>query len=215
VAGYTVCSLDSDVFEQLTTSPTREHSLILADAVLDGLDVGLQDYKGDKAADPEKWPLDRELLATFIQERLASADWYADFTMGDASIWDNCLLRALMDESGEQLGIDFRIENDGFLYWDAAEAAAEHGAPMMSEPKFGNSGFRYSGKSRTELELLYTIHLPADVQELLHQLETAVPYFETLPDDDDGDRVQFFDGLLDPVRSIAKAGRVIWVQTDT
>lgn len=194
MAGYNICSLDADVFEKLTTSPTREQSLILADAVLDGLDVELREFSGENEADPKKWPTDRELLAASIQIRLGSADWYADFTIGDASIWDNCLLRALMDEPGEQLGIDFRMENDGFLYWDVAEAAAQHGAPMMAEPKFGNSGFRYSGKSRTELELLYTIHLPADVQKLLHQLETAVPYFETLPDDEDGDRMQFFEG---------------------
>src|SRR5947209_16181939 len=85
--------------------------------------------------------------------------------------------------------------------------------PMMAEPAFGNSGFRYSGKSRGELELMYTIHLPQQTQRLLHQLEKAVPHFESLPDEEDGDRAQFFQGLLEPVRRIVASGRVMWVQT--
>jgi len=50
---------------------------------------------------------------------------------------------------------------------------------------------------------------------LLRQLGKAVAHFETLPDEEDGDRDQFFQGLLEPVRRIVAAGRVMWVQTDT
>jgi len=86
---------------------------------------------------------------------------------------------------------------------------------MMAEQRFGNSGFRYSGKSRGDIELMYTFYLPAQTQRLLKQLEKAVAYFETLPDEKDGDRDQFFQGLLEPVRRIVAAVRVMWVQTDT
>jgi hypothetical protein len=36
MAGYTICSLDAGVFEQLTTAPTTEQCLALADFVRDG-----------------------------------------------------------------------------------------------------------------------------------------------------------------------------------
>jgi hypothetical protein len=214
MAGYFIYSLDSDVFRKLTTAPTKEQALVLADSIIDDLADLLDEYGDGDAADPAKWPLDREALAESIRKRLASRDWYADLTMGDAAIWDN-LLYNLSDEAGETIGIDFQCENDGFLYWDAAEIAAEHGAPMMAEPKFGNSGFRHSGKSRGDIQLMYTFYLPAQTEKLLRQLEKAVPHFETLPDEEDGDRDQFFQGLLEPVRRIVAAGRVMWVQTDT
>jgi hypothetical protein len=214
MAGYYIYSLDADAFEQLTASPTREQALVLADSILDGLEDALEEYGDDQAADPSKWPLDRKSLADRIQKRLASADWYADLTYGDAAIWDD-MLHNLQDEPGEKLGIDFQCENDGFLYWDAAAIAARHGAPMMAEPKFGNSGFRYSGKSKGDIDLMYSFYLPAQTQILLKQLEKAVPHFETLPDDEDGDRDQFFRGLLEPAKRIVEAGRVMWVQTDT
>lgn len=216
MAGYSICSLDAQVFQQLTTAPTMEQCLLLADSALHGLDEALDEYSNDLAADPNKWPTDREALAKSIQNRLTSADWYADLTFGDACIWDHNVLGALADEAGQQIGIDFQCENDCFLYWDAAEIAAEHGASMMAEPKFGNNGFRYSGKSRTDLELLHTIYLPADVEKLLQQLEDVLPHFESLPDEGaDGNYAQFFEGLLEPVRRICAAGRVMWVQTDT
>ncbi|NLF72308.1 MAG: hypothetical protein GX575_25005 [Candidatus Anammoximicrobium sp.] len=212
--GYYIYSLDADAFRTLTTAPTKEQSLVLADSIIDDLG-GLLDEGGETdAADPSKWPFDREALAERIRKRLASPDWYADLRMGDAAIWDN-LLYNLSDEPGEKLGVDFQCENDGFLYWDAADIAAQHGAPMMAEQRFGNSGFRYSGKSRGDIELMYTFYLPAQTQRLLKQLEKAVAYFETLPDEKDGDRDQFFQGLLEPVRRIVAAVRVMWVQTDT
>jgi hypothetical protein len=218
MAGYCICSLDAGVFEQLTTAPTREQCLVLADDLLDGLEEALGEYKGGLAADRGKWPMDREALAQSIQQRLAAPDWYADLTYGDAVIWES-VVNALSGSPGEQFGIDFRNENDGMLYWDAAEMAAEHGAPMMAEPAFGNSGFR-NGKPQTDLESLYTIYRPAEVQKLLAQLERARPFFEAMDDDDEDDPLpeayeQFFDGLLEPVRKIAEEGRVMWVQTDT
>lgn len=201
-------------FQQLTTAPTMAHCLILADFVLDGLEEALDEYGDEDAADPSKWPLDRKLLAERIRKRLASADWYSDLTMGDAEIWYT-VLRGLMEEPGQQIGIGFQCENEGFLYWDAAEIAARHGAPMMAEPMFGNRGFRNSGKSRGDVELIYTIYLPQQSRQLLNQLEKAVPHFEALPDEEDNERAQFFQGLLEPIRQIVAAGRVMWVQTDT
>lgn len=212
MAGYFIHSMDAKVFEQLTTSPTREQALLLADAILDESDDLLRPY--DEAAEPPLWPSNRDVLADRIRERLTREDWYADLTMGNAAIWDE-ILHLLMDEPGEQLGIDLHCENDGFLYWDAAEMAAEHGATMMAEPHFGNSGFRYSGKSQGELDLMYTIYSVPRTRELLAQLETVIPHFEALPDDEEGDRAQFFEGLLEPVRQIVAAGRMMWVATVT
>ena len=215
MAGYNIYSLDAGVFQQLTTSPTIEQCLVLANPIVEDLESLLDEYGDDEAADPKKWPLKRDALAETIRKRLTSPDWYADLTYGDAAIWDQ-ILGQLDDEPGEELGVSFRCENDGFLYWDAANLAAKYGASMMAEPKFGNSGFRSSGKSRGDLELIYTYYLPPQVQQLLQQLEKVAPKFEKLSDDDEeGDRAQFFTGLLEPVRRIAAEGRVMWVQTDT
>ncbi|MBN9521297.1 hypothetical protein J0H58_22715 [bacterium] len=215
MAGYFIQSLDAAVFEQLVTAPTPAQCAALAAAVVDDLEDLLDEYDGANAADPAKWPRTRGALAKAIGARLAAADWYADLTRGDAVIWDNSVLRGLDDKPGEVIGIDFRCENDGFLYWDAPKRAARHGAPMMAEPAFGNAGFRYSGKSRGDIDLLYTIYEPPRVRLLLAQLEAVVPHFEALPDEPDGERDQFFRGLLEPVRTIAAAGRVMWVQTGT
>lgn len=220
MAGYFIYSLNTKTFEQLTTSPTIEQCLALADNVLDGLDEVLDEYSDELAADHAKWPLDRVALAESIKRRLASPDWYADLTYGDAVIWCNQVLGSLQGEVGEQFGIDFRSENDGMLYWDAAEMAAGQGATMMAEPQFGGSGFRNSRKSWSELELNYAFYLPADVQKLLGQLEKARPYFDAMYNEDDDEpeseeHEQFFEGLLEPVRKIAEQGRVMWVETDT
>lgn len=214
MAGYFIYSLDAAAFEQLTTAPTAGQGLVLADAVIDDLEDLMDEYDDEDAADPKKWPANRKRLAESIVKRLAMPDWYADLTMGDAAIWDQ-ILRSWMDESGAELGLDFRCDNDGFLYWDAAGLAAKCGAPMMAEPQFGNGGFRYSGKSKGDVELLYTFYLPAQVKQLLAQLEKTAPHFETLPVQEDGDRDQFFRGLLEPVKRIVAEGRAMWVQTDT
>lgn len=214
MAGYHIYSLDAAAFEQLTTAPTAEQGRVLAEAVVEDLEDLLDEYFEEDAADPKKWPQNAKRLAESIGKRLAMPDWYADLTLGDSFIWDT-ILHTLSDEPGEELGLDFRCENDGYLYWDAAIIASKHGAPMMAEPQFGNAGFRYSGQSKGDVDLLYTFYLPAQVRQLLAQLEKAVPHFETLPEDEEGDRDQFFRGLLDPVKQIAADGRVMWVQTDT
>ncbi|MEX2113003.1 MAG: hypothetical protein WD845_07440 [Pirellulales bacterium] len=220
MAGYVICSLDAKTFEQLTTAPTMEQCMALAENVLDGLDEVLGEYSDELAADHAKWPLDRVALAKSIERRLASPDWYADLTYGDAVIWCNQVLGSLQGEVGEQFGIDFRNDNDGILYWDAAAMAAEQGATMMAEPQFGGSGFRNSRRSWSELELNYAFYPPADVQKLLAQLEGVRPHFEAPCDEDEDEewsdeQEQFFEGLLEPVRKIAEEGRVMWVQTDT
>jgi len=215
MAGYFIYSLDADAFQQLTTAPTMKQCQIIAEAVVDDLESALDEYDGRQAADTAKWPTAVGPLAAAIQKRLAAHDWYADLTMGDAAIWDGLILRSWEDEPGEQLQLGFECENDGDVYWDVAKLAARRGASMMAEPAFGNAGFRYSGASRSRLQLAYTLYPPADVERLRDQLEQVAPHFESLPDDDMGTRAQFFDGLLEPVRKIAAAGRVMWVQTDT
>ena len=212
MAGFFIYSLDSSAFESLTTTPTLEQGLILADALLEELEDLLDELDGE--ATPETWPLEREELAVLIQKRLASSDWYSGLSPGDANIWA-FTLRRLMYEAGEKLGVDFRCDNDGFLYWDAAKIAAKHGAPMMGEPVFGGSGYRYLGQPRGEQDLNYSIYLPEKTRQLLGQLESAASHFETLPDEEDGDRDQFFRGLLEPVRIIVADNRVMWVQTGT
>jgi hypothetical protein len=193
MAGYFIYSLDGEKFQQLVTNPSPEQGLILADALLQNLDDILSEIDEDDedAADLKKWPADRDKLAASIIIRLAKPDWYSDLTMGDAAVLDS-IVHSLTDEPGQQIGIDFRAENDGFLYWDAAGIAYKKGAKMMREPLFGNYGFRYSGKAKSDLDLMYTLYLPAQVQQLLKQLESVRPHFETLPDEPDGDRDQFF-----------------------
>lgn len=216
MAGYFIQSLDAAVFEQLVTAPTPAQCRALADAVIDDLEELLDEYDGEDAADPAKWPRNRGALAKAIGARLAAPDWYADLTLGDTVIWDNGVIGSLDSEAGEAIGIDFRCEQpaDAFLYWHAAKRAAAHGAPMMAEPAFGNAGFRYSGKSKGDIDLLYTLYQPPRVRALLAQLEAAAPHFAALPADAGGERDQFERGLLAPVRAIAAAGRVMWVQTD-
>jgi hypothetical protein len=217
MAGYTVHSLDATAFHRLTTAPTMAHSLMLADWALLELDWALEEaldeYDASFAADASLWPLDRQALAGSICRRLASPDWYANLTMGDAVIWDLHVLAGLRYAPGEAIGIDFRHEENGFLYWNAAKTAARVGAPMLAD--FGNGGFRYFGRSRSELELMYTAYLPPQTRQLLQQLDRVAPHFATLPDEEGGERDQFFRGLLEPVRAIVGAGRVMWVLTDT
>ena len=209
MAGFFLYSLDAEAFRQLTTAPTKAQCLAGADAIVDDLAERLGDYVGEEA-DPDKWPLDRLLLAKAIRARLVSPDWYSDLRAGDAAIWADVVFQLIQDD-----GMDFRNDNDGFLYWDAARIAARHGAPTMAEQPFGQAGFRHTSVSAGDLDLMYTVFLPDQVALLLEELEAAVPHFETLPATPEGDRDQFFRGLLEPVRRIAAEDRVLWVQTDT
>lgn len=79
MAGYLLYSLDTDVFTQLTTSPTREQGLILAD------------HHCQHEGRSSLWPADREALADVIVKRLAQPDWYSDLSFEDADMWDNVL----------------------------------------------------------------------------------------------------------------------------
>lgn len=214
MAGYFLYSLAPGTFERQTTIPTTKECAIIAKAVIEEVQSSLDDYDGSRAADRSKWPTTVGLLATAIRERLAASDWYADFTMGDAYIWERIILRSWEDEPGKELGLDFECENPGDLRWEVAGIAVERGAMMMAEPAFGNAGFRYSGTSRTKLQLGYTIYLPGEVERLWHQLEKVTPYFELQPARDET-RTQFFEGLFEPVRQVFSSGRVMWVQTDT
>lgn len=210
MAGFFLYTLDADAFEQLTSAPTKSQCLSAADLVLDELDDMLSEYDGDDAADPDKWPTDRLTLAKAIRKRLVSPDWYADLTMGDAAIWSDLVFQMIQDD-----GMDFQNENDGLLYWDAAALAVRHGAATMAESSFGRAGYRYSGVSVTDVDLMYTVFEPDHVRDLLDELEAVAPHFEKLPATPEGDRDQFFRGLLEPVRRAAADGRVLWVQTDT
>jgi hypothetical protein len=98
------------------------------------------------------------------------------------------------------LGLDLRCENDGLLYWDAALRDARHGATRMREPLFGNNGFRYHPISRRDLDLMYSCYLPEAVVALRDELEAVACHFEVLPDEPYGERMQLFQGLLEPVR---------------
>jgi hypothetical protein len=218
MAGYFIYSIDNGVFTQLTTSPTTEQGLALADSILEeGIEYYLNDSNDKEAA---RWPKDREALADVIVKRLALAEWYSDLSPNGAEVWDR-IIGALDDEPGELIGIGFRCYDYDSIYWDCAEIAAEHGASMMAEPTFGGSGFRYFGKpprkhwSRPTYSPMYSLFVPEQTRTLLSQLEAVEPFFASLPDEEGSPREQFFEGLLPPVRHAAANGRVLWVQTDT
>lgn len=214
MAGYFIYNIDADAFTKLTTSPTKEHGLILADFLLEELEDYLEDF--DNEGDAELWPREREPLADFIVKRLAMPDWYSDLSMDNANMWDN-VLHALQDEPGDELGLDFQCSDYESIYWDCAKIAAAQGASMMAEPVFGGSGFRYSGKPSSEYSVYptYSFFLPAQVKQLLSQLKAIEPHFASLPSGEGAPNEQFFEGLLPSVTQAADGGRVLWVQTDT
>lgn len=213
MAGYHLYSFDAGVFHQLTTTPTAAQARLLAEAIAEDLEDLLDEYDEEEYT-RKLWSRSVGKLAMAIQDRLARPDWYGDLRMGDAFVWDT-ILYLWMDEPGEELGLDLRCENDGMLYWDAAHRAARHGATRMREPLFGNSGFRYHGKARGDLDLIYSCYVPEAVVALRDELEAVAGHFEALPDEPYGERMQFFQGLLEPVRRVSQQGRVLWVQTDT
>jgi hypothetical protein len=214
MAGYFIYSIDNRVFTQLTTSPTKEQGLALADHTLESIDYYLDDF--DDKSEIVMWPKDRDALAEVIVKRLATADWYSDLSLDGAQMWDH-VVAALDDEPGELIGIDFQCYDYESIYWDCAWIAAEHGASMMAEPTFGSSGFRYFGKPSSKYGVypMYSLFVPEQTRTLLSQLEAVEPFFASLPDEEGSSREQFFEGLLPPVRHAAANGRVLWVQTDT
>lgn len=213
MAGYYLYSIGGRVFHQLTTSPTKKQGLALADGILEDFD-DLADEFGDPA-EADRWPQERGALADVIVQRLAAADWYSDLSADGAQLWDHVVF-SLQDEPGMRIGIDFQCYDYESIYWDCAEIAAAHGAPMMEEPGFGGSGFRYFGKPKSDFWPMYSLLLPEQSQQLLTQLKAAEPHFASLADEDEGSpREQFFEGLLPPVQHVVQTGRVLWVQTDT
>lgn len=214
MAGYFIYNIDSDVFTQLTTNPTREQGLILADYLLEEFEDYLEDY--DDESDAQIWPRDRDGLAGFIVKRFAMSDWYSDLSMDNANMWDN-VLHALQDEPGEEIGLDLQCPDYESIYWDCAEIAAAQGASMMAESVFGGSAFRYSGKPSSKYTVypMYSFFVPQQVKELFAQLKSVESHFATLPGGEGSPREQFFEGLLPPVTYAAENNRVLWVQTDT
>jgi hypothetical protein len=214
MAGYFLYSLDGNVFSQLTTSPTRPQALALADAVLDELQGMIDDFL--KPEETSIWSTSREALAEVIQTRLGLSDWYSDLVHGDAVIWEY-IIGSLDDKAGKKIGIRYKCENDGYLYWDAPRMAAERGATLMAAAQFGHSGFRYFGVPSNKYSSfpMYSMWTADQTRELLSQLEAVTPYFSTLPDGEGSDRDQFFKGLLEPVQRVVRQNRILWVQTDT
>ena len=211
MAGYYLYSIDSGVFTQLTTNPTKENGLIIADALLEELEDFLEDIEDE--ADVAFWPQEREALADLIVKRLAMPDWYADLSLDNAEMWDNVLLM-LQDDAGDELGLNFECAKYESVYWDCAELAAAQGATMMAEPNFGGSGFRYSVQP-ADKEFMYSIYTPQQAKELLAQLQSVESHFIGLPDEPESPREQFFEGLLPPVTNAVENNRFLWVQTDT
>ncbi|WP_166820213.1 hypothetical protein [Thalassoroseus pseudoceratinae] len=212
MAGYFLYTLDHNVFSDLTMNPTREHGQIFVDYLF----AEFEDLKEEFEAEDSVWPSDKDALIAKIVERLASPDWYSDLSYEDACIWDT-IIGLLDDEPGEQLGIDFQCSDYESIYWDCADIAAEQGATMMAEPKFGNAGFRYFGKPESDWNPfpMYSFYLPEKSRELLAQLKQVEPHFRSLSQDEGEPGEQFFKGLLPVVESVVEKNRVLWVQTDT
>ncbi len=216
MAGYFLSSVDGPAFEQVTTNPTDEQARTLADGLL-------EEYAGEIAA--VGWPADPAGLAGFIKTRLAAPDWYGDLpTDGDhdpgpAGLWDEVVrnLYHLPELDGQMCDYES-------IYWDCAEFCEEHGATALSEPGFGNAGFRCPppGKLRDSgYDRMSTIHSPAAVRAMHEQLKLVEPHAAALPDYDRGDEDdesvggQFFLGLLPAVADAAARGRYLWIETDT
>ena len=83
MAGYYIYSIESDVFGQLTTSPTTKQAVVLADWILDVERYAHYDLQGNSL-----WPCDRDAMADILARRLTSSDWYSDLSYADALVWD-------------------------------------------------------------------------------------------------------------------------------
>lgn len=214
MAGYFLSTLDRAKFEQLTTHPTDDQAGLLAEAFLEELEDFLDDV--DDEADRQLWPTDEDGLKAFIKRRLAMPDWYADLSLDNALVWDR-LHDLFFDEPGEEIGLDPQFSEYESIYWDCAEIAAEQGASMMAEPKFGGSGFRYNGKPSTKYDIYprYSLYYGEELKQLATQVKSVESHFATLDEGDGEPREQFFECLLPMVTAAADHDRVLWVQTDT
>jgi hypothetical protein len=213
MAGYYISTIDGEVFSQLTTSPTREQGLVLADY----LRQWLGELDEDDGGRPPPWPDDPKGQANWVTERLARLDWYSDLSYEEATTWDE-VVASLRGEPGEIFGIDHQLYDYEGIYWDCAEIAARQGATMMADPTFGGSAFRYFGRPaapRYTVYPMYSLFTPEQARRLLAQLEGVEPHFRALTGGAGSPREQFFEGLLPPVRDAVARGRVLWVLTDT
>ncbi len=223
MAGYYLYSIRYDVFSQLTTTPTKEQGLLIADSLLgeEGeYELCLEEFDDESAA--ANWPLDRETLGEVIINRLASTDWYSDLCYDSSILWDY-ILRTIFH--GDFFNIDFQCSDYESIYWDVAELAEKQGAAMMGEPAFGGSGFRWH-KKKSRFGWLrrqvagyspdYTIYKPQQSRKLLKELNAVKSYFSSLAENEEGSpREQFFEGLLPVVKNVVVKDRVLWVSTDT
>ena len=212
MAGYFLYTLDGDAFTALVTEPTDEQARALAAQLVDESRGGLLDVG---------WPTDVSELTGFVKERLAADDWYGDLSQDAAALWTNVVF-SLREEPGEACGLDFQCSDYESIYWDCAEFAAEHGAPMMSAPTFGSSGFRcppdrLDPDGDDPLDPYYSLYTPAQTRTLHDQLRAVEPHAAALPDREEEGSVaeQFFEGLLPTVAAAAESGRVLFVQLDT
>lgn len=204
MAGYFLYSLDTEVFHQLTTSPTIEQAKVFAEYFSSNASNYLEVFHWKEAVFPE-----------LIQHRLALSDWYLDLSQEASEMWDEILF-SLMDEPGQTLGIDFQCNDYECIDWDCAAMAAEQGATMMAETQFGASAYRYNGTpSYDGYYPMYSFYLPEQCRELLSQLESVESHFLTLPDEEYSPREEFFEGLLPAVKNAVSTGRILWIQTDT
>lgn len=208
MAGYFLYSLDGDAFSRLTTTPTDAQAAALARPLLTGSDW--DDGRNGLAA--AGWPTDLPGLTAFLKSRLAAADWDAGLTADGSGLW--CEVVDLFGKSpGEACGLGYRAHSDREVSWDVSEFCAARGAPTLTEPAFGNRGFR---ASRPDHFHEYSLHPPDRVAALLSELRTVEPHAAALPDDAEGSVWhQFFHDLLPVVERVAAAGRVLWVRTDT
>ena len=123
MAGYYISSIDNEAFIQLTTTPTIEQGLILADVLLVEMEYYVEN-EFHNPSDADIWPRERNALAEIIIKRLASSDWYSDLSMDNANMWDQVVC-ALQDDA---FGLDNQLADYESIYWDCAEIAAANNA---------------------------------------------------------------------------------------
>ncbi len=207
MAGYTIFSIDREPFEQLTTSPTIEQALVLADIAL---------KREQLPSNNDKWPSDRDRLVEQIRQRLGSADWYSDLTYAEGVFWEYEVVAPI--KGNEALGVQEYWDTDfDSIYWDVCQEARKKGAAMMDDKTFGHSGFRYFGKPTSEWNMfpMHSIFSVHETKQLYEELQSVETHFAKLKKKKAELFEEFFDGLMTPVRVAAENERLLWVVTDT
>jgi hypothetical protein len=210
MVSYYLYTYDDEVFTQLTTSPTKEQSDILADYIVEDLEDFIDDYVEEGAS---IWPTDRDELSEFIRKRLAMQDWFSDLTDGNDEVWDE-IVNSLLDEPGEKIGIDIQCDVSPIVD-ECAAIAVEQGVTMMRGERWGSSRFRDAGRPDGEYsDACYSIYTTEQCKELLAQLEKVEPYFESLPAGEGTPGEAFFESLYPEVQEAVEKGRGLWVAID-